>query len=307
MKKIILAAIAAATMFATSANAFLFFNNGDVGRPSFNGFYAGVDGGFIRSDASSNDSLAGANSLSISLFDILNFPIVNRTIDGGSSSFDQNEDSAIGGLHLGWGRQFNQFYAGIEGFVNVADRNFETIDRLTNQTQTTTILIPLVTVFSTVASSNKLEMNPVEGGADLRLGVVTDTDTTLIYGKLGVAFNRLKLTSTNFSNYGFTILPTIIGANFNVPSFASVEQTKNVAGVRLGLGIEQFISCHWSIRADYTHTDYGTISQSVASANTIDLLPNLEVIDINLNTVGFSRYSTHVRSNAGTVGLSYYF
>ena len=100
-----------------------------------------------------------------------------------------------------------------------------------------------------------------EFGADFRPGFMMDTNT-MLYGRIGVAFNRATLKTSNtfvFNNLGDSI-------TYVSPFYKT--KNHNAPALRLGIGLERHVSDSISITADYIYTYYGNVKTSVGGDTT---------------------------------------
>jgi opacity protein-like surface antigen len=229
---------------------------------------AGANGTIVRQDGNML-----AQYLSGTGVDFFSFP-VDLTAD----FFDSN---AEGSLFAGYGRTWRCFYAGLEGFVRYSHPKF-TIHRgrLLNEPPT---------VFFDPENNSQVTIGPWHYGLDARVGFFL-TPITLFYGRIGVEWAKIKLTSDD----SFTGLSN--GDVLNV-SFSPFRR-KHDPFLRVGAGIEQSLNSRLSLKIDYLYTDYRDISvhdQKIApttSGNIVTLSDDSKV---------------HLKNHAVTLGLSYYF
>lgn len=145
---------------------------------------------------------------------------------------------------------------------------------------------------------------------DLRPGILLSPDT-LLYGRVGAAFNTLKITSDSI-NMGSYVFPVFFNRSLqlNTASALVASDSKDVTGLRLGAGLEQYLGYNIAIEADYIYTNYGDIN-----VNSIGNSIGGEIIlgegdDLIPHTIpgGFVNHTkVDVTSNAALVGLTYYF
>jgi outer membrane immunogenic protein len=139
-----------------------------------------------------------------------------------------NSAGVIGGGHVGYNYQINQFVLGIEGdvegstfygsgpYASAAYRFLTTID--------------------------------VQGSVRGRLGYAWDR--LLIYGTGGVAFASVKDSYTNYASTGGTDIIT-----------------SGRTGWTVGGGFEYFFRPNWSIRGEYRYTDLGHANDILANSS----------------------------------------
>jgi outer membrane immunogenic protein len=152
-----------------------------------------------------------------------------------NGTFDSDVQGVIGGAHVGYNLQINQWVLGLEGSVDG-----------TSITRTATPAfsgnIPTVTSISEDTSSD------IQGSIRGRLGVAFDR--VLLYATGGVALGGFNATFANGSKLAF--LP--------VGSTSVFSSTR--VGWTVGGGIEYAITNNWSVRAEYRYTDFGSFSDS---------------------------------------------
>jgi len=108
------------------------------------------------------------------------------------------------------------------------------------------------------------------------------TPHTLLFARIGAAFNKLKLNSNS------------VGEDFGNRSGkaeVSLADNKSKVGVRAGLGLQEQFSDNFSIRADYIYTYYGRSSvagETVFSGATNDSLFNTTTVKASKQVVMLS-------------------
>jgi outer membrane immunogenic protein len=135
----------------------------------------------------------------------------------GTVSFTDNPQGFIGGGHVGYNLQINQWVLGVEG----------TVDGTTLRRNS---------FFATFA--NLQTHSPVQGSLGLRLGVAFDR--VLIYARGGFAFAGIQ----NFYETA-------------VPFFINEEISRSRSGWTVGGGIQYALTDNWSIRGEYRYSDFG--------------------------------------------------
>jgi outer membrane immunogenic protein len=145
--------------------------------------------------------------------------------------FDSFLQGVIGGAHVGYNLQIDQWVLGLEGSVDG-----------TSMTRTVT-----PTFFGNIANVTSISeetSTDVQGSVRGRLGVAFDR--LLFYATGGVAFGDFKANFANTTRLGF--LP--VGGPF---SFSTTR-----TGWTVGGGIEYAVTNNWSVRGEYRYTDFGT-------------------------------------------------
>jgi outer membrane immunogenic protein len=140
----------------------------------------------------------------------------------------------IGGAHVGYNLQINQWVVGLEGTVDGTSLSQNVVAPFSGN-----ILAGSITG---EASSD------IQGSIRGRVGVAFDR--ALIYATGGVAFGGFNANFTNGT--ALTFLP--------VASTSSLSSTR--VGWTVGGGIEYAITNNWSVRAEYRYTDFGTFTDS---------------------------------------------
>jgi outer membrane immunogenic protein len=149
---------------------------------------------------------------------------VNTTFGGAASGSPQG---VVGGGHVGYNYQVNQFVVGLEGDVSGADFRNNIASFATG------------TVYGVHV--------PIEASIRGRLGYAWDR--ALFYATGGAAFADIRNTY-----FGGTILPAA-GASFN--------SDKTKVGWTVGGGVEYALSNNWSVRGEYRYSDFGRTTDIV--------------------------------------------
>lgn len=218
-----LKSVAVAALLLTSTIAFAGQKYKDVGFKDAvvpgcaqltDGFYVGAQGGY----------------------DVYNVKINSSAPGVGSNSVNLNANGWAGGLMLGYGKYFTNFYLGGELFGLYSGAN---------ETVTTTNL----TVAPPVEFTGKVNVNGSYGLA-LLPGLKLN-DTSLGYIRLGYNWNSIKYQES-------------------LTGVGSASKTNTASGFAYGLGVETLISGNWSVRTEYTYTNYDSSSTSLGAGTTVD-------------------------------------
>ncbi len=126
----------------------------------------------------------------------------------------------IGGAHVGYNLQINQWVIGLEGTVD-------------GTSVSKTVFIPFG-----ITSTNREQ---VQGSIRARAGVAFDR--VLLYATGGAAFTGIKNT------YSFGLAG---------PLFLNESISKTRAGWTVGGGLEYAVTNNWSVRAEYRYSDFGS-------------------------------------------------
>lgn len=154
----------------------------------------------------------------------------------------------VGGLFAGYGKYFeNLYYLGAEIFGNYSSAN-------DNNT---------ISVFSTVIGNTNIK---ARGGFGVSiLPGIKPTETTLVYAKLGYNRSNFRV-QENLTNTG-------------VPSYSSVSSSNWGDGINYGIGIETAIYERFSLRGEFTHTDFGSFRNAALPNNVGGAATQFSVAD----------------------------
>jgi opacity protein-like surface antigen len=230
--KLKLVAIALGSLICTSAFA---------AHSSFSGFYAGVRVGGLSTDAKiQNDSSATF---------VNQYDSDNRLSSSGSNNLWNA--SVAGDAFFGYGQfvQHSNFYLGGEAYVEYgnpsATMNMSAYHQQPNDDADT----------ETLNTRTEASLGHVGFGVDFRPGYLIDANT-LVYGRIGAAFNRETVNSQDV--FSFNDLQGEVVTN----NVLDASKTRDTVGLRLGLGAEHRISRNLSATVDYIYTDYGRVNAS---------------------------------------------
>lgn len=258
-------------------------NNG-----AFNGYYGGVAGGVLRTES---EISASATSTYANLFDDANQLALSQ------HEITVHDYSGIGDIYLGFGHFVgdSKFYLAGEIFGNWADRE-NSLRNWAYHSQPNDD-----EDFESLATKTSLELRNGEYGVDIRPGYLIDTNT-MVYGRIGVAFNELTNESTD--TFSFTRHSQVLQSQATFDNTLSRSKEKHVSALRLGIGLEHKITDSLAVTADYIYTYYGKVNTSGISDTTTageDLDPILNVDGLQVQSSG------RVSTQAGMLGIKYYF
>jgi len=209
-----------------------------------------------------------------------------------------SKDSLDGRLLAGYGTNLQNFYLGSELFASISPTHMtvhgtggETGSSIDGVLQEEVLTQPLL----------KVQQKPLEGGVDLRPGLFL-TQTTLLYGRVGVAVNQINVMVDNATTTDF--LPPFFPENASFPIELSASTSKVLTALRLGLGLEQFITKNLAIRADYIHTQYPAIELSNRMQRDIT---EFDPFIGSGTATAIAHAKVQLRNNTVLFGLSYYF
>ncbi len=143
-------------------------------------------------------------------------------------------EGVIGGAHVGYLYQVNQWVLGIEGSVD--------------GTSISKTFIPGVDIYPGVLANpfglTYTTSVPIEGS---------------IRGKIGVAWDRVLLYATGGVAFAG------VNASINSP-FGSVSASTTRVGWTVGGGVEYAVTNNWSVFAEYRYSDFGSYSNNLGAA-----------------------------------------
>jgi outer membrane immunogenic protein len=138
-------------------------------------------------------------------------------------TFTNKPRGVIGGAHIGYNLQINQWVAGVEGTVDGTSIRG--------------------TAFGPVTGVSVHTREEIQGSVRARLGIAFDR--VLIYATGGAAFTGIDNTYT--------------GGIFAPGAFEKISRTRS--GWTVGGGIAYAITNNWSIRAEYRYSDFGRYNE----------------------------------------------
>ncbi|HXW72039.1 MAG TPA: outer membrane beta-barrel protein [Methylocella sp.] len=190
---------------------------------------------------------------------------------GLATSVGGTPSGVIGGAHVGYNYQINQWVVGLEGTVDG-----------TSLSNTTVAFFPDGTNIQAQSTAD------IQGSIRGRAGVAWDR--ALIYATGGVAFGGFNTNYSVFNSGALGILPAFYANN----SFSNTR-----VGWTVGGGIDYAVTNNWSIFAEYRYTNWGTLSAPSLGAIAIATNPLLAGVFYNANRT--------LNQNQVQVGFSYKF
>jgi len=186
--------------------------------------------------------------------------------------FNNNANGVIGGAHVGYNYQINQFVLGLEGDVDGSS-----LSKTAN-------FAPFSSYYQDFIPTTVHSNLGVQGSIRGRLGYAFDR--VLVYATGGVAFGGFNTSvSTAYANALF--YPAFFGSD----SFSNTR-----VGWTVGGGLEYAITNNWSVRAEYRYTDFGPSNNVLVNS-----FPGF-----NGDFLG-ARVHTNLTENRVQVGFSYKF
>jgi outer membrane immunogenic protein len=251
--------------------------------PIWPGFYVGGHAGGAWSDTRTHDT-----------FTYVGDPTFNGSLS--STGF-------IGGAQAGYNFQRGHFVFGVEGDLGYLGLNasksasFHPSSCVGTYSDRTSVTYP-------AQYCNVDAKYSVSGGfyGDLtgRLGYAMDR--TLFYAKGGVAFVNADF-KANYAGGNCTFDKNGCGGHKNVPSTFNFGQSDTLAGWTIGAGVEYALNPSWSLKAEYQHFDFGSMSYSY---NGTYLIPGFSHDYGHYTSTLTGKTNVSVTADAVTVGLNYH-
>jgi outer membrane immunogenic protein len=212
---------------------------------------------------------------------------------GDFDSFSYNTSGVIGGAHVGYNLQINQFVIGLEGDVDGTSMSKQFNSSLPFGSS----LVGGGVIAAPLGGNFDINVrHEIEGSIRGRVGYAWDR--VLLYATGGVAFGGFNTTvSGNFPGGVFVSTGpngAPIGTAFG-PFGGSTSASTTRVGWTVGGGFEYAITNNWSLRAEYRYTDFG---HSTVFANSFD--------SVALGSAG-AFINRHFTENRVQVGFSYKF
>lgn len=256
---------------------------------SWNGCYAGVNGGWIGNRSGYNLAPSGSYLNPIGGTAPPNLAGTGdfaSSITGLNSFYDSDNSGGVVGGQVGCNYQpSGPVVLGIE-----ADGQWSSLKN-SFDSNIAAYPDPGNGAFTIAARTEQLS-SELEWFATLRGRIGLAFDRLLIYGTGGLAIGQIK-SQTNVSFATFPVSPVYNGA-IHIGSSSSTE-----VGWVLGAGAEYAFATNWSVKAEYLHIEFGTqsyLSPLSAAAAPAAVGP------------GYSWGTTvHPRYNIARVGLNYKF
>jgi len=196
----------------------------------------------------------------------------------------------ITGVQLGYNLQSGNFVYGIEADLGYLNLSGDKKAALPNPTG--------------VAENDISAKYSTSGGlyGDLtgRLGYATGS--TLVYAKGGVAFLNAKMNS-DYVGANCTTTYDCNGRAAATPSNFGFESSDTLYGWTLGFGVEYALSPSWSLKLEYQHFDFGSLSSSYAGTDTFACRFN----DGTCTSTLHGKTDADITADAVMVGLNYQF
>jgi opacity protein-like surface antigen len=263
----------------TAANADVYAN--------FSGFHVGTSVGATQ-------TMADFNSLTTGTYlDNATPGSTTGILKNSLTSDDLRDNQAMGSIDIGYGIQRRPLYIAAEIFSNFGGQPEISATHQVNHIDTA--------FMNTVnlATAAKVQLNTAEYGIDVLPGLLVGQNM-LIYGRAGIAFNKIEINHSNT----FTFVANGLTPAVTKISTLNTASSKNIDGFRLGVGVAEKINSHVALHADYIYTDYGRVDTSgIASTTSVNVAGATQVVSNGL----ISNASADISSQALMAGVNYYF
>lgn len=214
---------------------------------------------------------------------------INRTL---SHKINAKNNTPDFGISIGYSQLLcEKFYLGGE-----LGGRYRTRNNTTSNTSSTSQLLTVVRFSDTIDTQLKGKISKYEVTLDLTPGIKF-CNNLLLYGRVGIAINRIKFgTATNANIRG--------AAGFSTTSTAIQTVDKTRPGLRLGLGMGQYVSENVVLNANYIYTKYIKINNAM-SADTDTTRSTHPAPVTSKGLLGNNHFK--LSSHAIMLGLNYYF
>jgi outer membrane immunogenic protein len=254
--------------------------------PVWPGFYVGGHAGGAWGDTSTHDT-----------FTYVGDPTFNGSL---------NSTGFIGGAQAGYNFQRGRFVFGIEGDLGYLGLNASKSASF-HQNSCTQKYGDGKSQTYTGQYCDVDGKYSVSGGfyGDLTGRVGYAMDRTLFYAKGGFAFLNADF-KANYAGGNCTFERGGCGGNKNVPSTFNFGQSDTLAGWTIGAGAEYALGRSWSLKAEYQHFDFGSMSYSYSGAYQIPGMPSSAYNNGHYTSTLNGKTNVSVTADAVTVGLNYH-
>lgn len=246
----------------------------------FNGLYLGAHAGLGEAIFQQEGSASSQT----------NFPLVAHQ-HGVSKNGDATSALGLGGIQIGYGSHYNNFYLGAELFASFNDASAETKGKYGSDFQINIPNAPAVSANKSYSVSISSRLNNTYGFS-LKPGYLLMPDT-LLFAEVGVLQSSVKLNASG--NFQESI-------HMNDSQAASITASKSdnktLTGYRLGLGIEKYVTRNLTVLASYAFSDYGNFSIDAKKEG-------LALGDIPTRVSATA--TTNLKTHAIQIGLNYRF
>lgn len=170
---------------------------------------------------------------------------------GHSSTLGRNglkRNAIIGELFTGYGQSWDKLYLGVEAYLKLPRNKVKSTIPTSYTPSGPNPRAPL-TLRSITTTSAKFRKG--EFGIDVRGGVLM-SPSTMLYGRVGTALNRIYIDTITMFSY--------------TPTRLVNSRKKNAPGLRLGGGMEHELASNLTLRVDYVYTTFKNINEDALQA-----------------------------------------
>lgn len=245
----------------------------------FDGFYTGAGVGLSLTSSSLYSTGSGTlNILPLGTFDLFSTS---------STKESYKKNSGLGALFAGYGYSCDPLYIGGELFLKF---NNTSVTNYNIENSGSTI----AGLASNLSDITTLKFRKTEFALDIRPGILL-SDTNLFYARVGITRNKVSLSLAETTSFR-------LGGISPVALSQAQTKSKNIFGVRLGLGTEQMICECVALRMDYIYTRYRRVNFD-ASTNVTSFDP---LAGANVNVSISESLKVNTNNHAFMLGLNYY-
>ncbi len=255
--------------------------------PLWQGFYFGGHAGGIWGNTGVNDN-----------FTYIGDPTLNPSLSG---------TNFIGGGQAGYNFQSGHFVFGLEGdigYLGIFASKSGSSDPISC---TGTYTAAPYTVQYTGDSAKMCDVDAKYSSSSNLYGDLTGrlgylADRTLFYAKGGVAF----LDADFKANYAGQSCMTLNTCGSGGPSLFNFGHSETLTGWTAGAGVEYALNPRWSLKAEYQHFDFGSMSYSYSGSYVIPTVPDSWHAGGHYTSTLYGKTDVSVTADAVTLGVNYH-
>jgi opacity protein-like surface antigen len=162
-----------------------------------------------------------------------------------------NSTGAVGGGFIGFGKYFDNMYGAYLGLEIFGNWSGAQTSNTTYISQQGPVLLPDVGNLDVLKTSFEVNSNY---GISVLPGIKLN-NATLMYVRLGYNWANVESNVTIGANMAAAPNPAL-----NQGVYRSASGSDTIGGFNYGLGIESTFADNWSVRAEYSHTDFNSVS-----------------------------------------------
>lgn len=212
----------------------------------------------------------------------------------------QRKNTLALSVYTGYAYVWEDAYLGLEGLLNTSGYRVQTKHAFTAIAANEIARLSSFNASIKNTTLIKTRLSPIEPAVDIRPGLFL-TPCTLLYGRIGVAYNKASVQAIHNTSISIAASPNTLLIEDNAKNHFTKH--KKVSALRLGFGIEQILCDNLSIRADYVNTNYRGVK--VVTKPKIKTTTNANG-DTTLFRTNVVTQVTSLFKNTVLLGLSYY-